>query len=136
MIVPNFCDMAHFNPVNFTEIVNAGMWGISHKARQGTGYGDPEYSGRMKLAKQVGLLWCAYDFATGDPVAANVADFLSYAILQPNDAAMLDFEDNTELEMTADEAYQWIELGEPEARRRVLDLRRQPRPRADRRPGS
>src|SRR6185437_14400647 len=104
MIVPSVADMAHFNSVNFAEIKAAGIVGIIHKARQGIGYGDPMYKRRMAAAKEAGLLWGAYDFATHDDPVANVKDFLNFAALGPNDLACLDFEDNRASNMTGDQA--------------------------------
>lgn len=110
MIVPNGADMAHFNPVNFTDIAAAGIWVVLHKSNQGTHVlPDNMYAKRKPLAKQIGLGWAAYDFATGDPVAQNVAEFLKCAALDADDAAVLDFEDNTQSEMTGEEAYEWLD---------------------------
>lgn len=108
-IIPTVADMAHFNPVNFSQLRAAGFVGVIHKARQGIAIGDPKYAARMAAAKQVGLRWAAYDFATHDDVAANVAAFLKTAALQPDDAAMLDFEDNTHSQMTGDQAWEWLD---------------------------
>lgn len=109
MIVPNIADFNHANSVNFTQLVGSGIWGVILKARQGTGFGDPAYNSRAKMAKSLGLLVGAYDFATGDSPKANVTAFLGYANLGPNDSAWLDFEDNTESEMTADQAYEFMD---------------------------
>ena len=74
MIIPNIADFNHNNnPVNFTEIAAAGIWGVIMKARQGLGFKDPAYAKRYAAAKSVGLLVAAYDFATHDVVADNVA---------------------------------------------------------------
>lgn len=108
-IIPVVADMAHFNPVNFAELKAAGFVGIIHKARQGVGYGDPKYASRMAAAKGSGLLWGAYDFATHDDVAQNVAAFLKTAALDVRDMAVLDFEDNVHSQMTADQAYEWLD---------------------------
>ncbi len=108
-IVPNVADMAHFNPVNFSDIAKAGIWGVIHKARQGIGYGDPMYARRMAAAKGAGLLWGAYDFATGDDPVSNAATFLAYADLGARDLAVLDFEDNTQSQMSAAQAYAFLD---------------------------
>lgn len=108
-IVPMVADLAHFNPVNFAEIKAAGIRGVIHKARQGIGYGDPMYARRMAAAKMAELLWGAYDFATGDDPISNAATFLAYANLGPNDLAVLDFEDNTQSQMSGDRAYAFLE---------------------------
>jgi GH25 family lysozyme M1 (1,4-beta-N-acetylmuramidase) len=108
-IIPLVADMAHFNPVNFTELKDVGFVGIIHKARQGVGVGDPKYAARMAAAKTAGLRWGAYDFATHDDVAANVAAFLATARLEPTDSAWLDFEDNAHSQMTGKQAYEFLD---------------------------
>lgn len=108
-ITPNIIDLNHANPVNFTQIVGAGILAMIHKSRQGLGFGDPLYQRRMAAAKAAGLLWGAYDFATGDPVAQNVDVFLSYSSLDQKDMAFLDFEDNTHSEMSGDQAYEFLD---------------------------
>lgn len=110
-IIPTVADMAHFNSVNFSEIKAAGIVGVIHKARQGIGYGDPIYARRMAAAKDAGLLWGAYDFATHDDPVANVKEFLNYAALGSKDMAVLDFEDNSASNMTGDQAYAFLEEG-------------------------
>jgi len=108
-IIPLVADLAHFNPVNFTTLQDAGFVGIIHKARQGIASGDPKYAARMAAAKHAGLRWGAYDFATHDDVAANVAAFLATARLEPTDSAWLDFEDNTHSQMSGDQAYEFLD---------------------------
>lgn len=109
MITPNVADMAHFNSVNFTEIAFGGIWSVIHKATQGLGIKDQMYARRMAAAKEAGFLWGAYDFATHDDPIANAKTFLAFANLGPNDAAVLDFEDNSASEMTGDQAYAWLD---------------------------
>jgi lysozyme len=108
-IIPLVADMAHFNPVNFTQLKGAGFVGVIHKARQGVAIGDPKYASRMSAAKDAGLRWGAYDFATHDDVASNVAAFLKTASLTANDSAWLDFEDNTASPMSGDQAYEFLD---------------------------
>lgn len=108
-IVPLVADMAHFNPVNFSELKAAGFVGVIHKARQGIAVGDPKYAARMAAAKNASLRWGAYDFATRDDVAANVAAFLASARLEATDSAWLDFEDNAHSQMTGAQAYEFLD---------------------------
>lgn len=108
-IIPNICDTYHGNSINFTEIKAAGIVGTIFKARQGLGYSDPAYAKRRAAAKAMGFLVGAYDFATGDAAYVNALDFLSYAKLAPDDAAILDFENNTVSEMTAVQAYTFLD---------------------------
>lgn len=108
-IVPLVADMAHFNPVNFSDLKGEGFVGVIHKARQGIAVGDPKYVARMAAARDAGLRWGAYDFATHDDVAANVAAFLDYARLDDADSAWLDFEDNAHSQMTDEQAYEFLD---------------------------
>ena len=109
MIIPIVADLYHGNSVNFTQVKAAGLIGIIHKARQGIGYGDPAYTSRMAAWKGLSGLWGAYDFSTGDNVAVNVADFLTFAKLASRDLAALDFEDNSQSEMSADQAHEFLD---------------------------
>jgi lysozyme len=109
-IVPNVADFSHWNPVNFTQIKAAGIIGVVLKATQGTNSRDPVYKSRYAAAKQMGFLVGAYDFATGDPIPQNVASFLDCANLAPEDAAVLDFENDDASQMTGDQAYQFIDM--------------------------
>ena len=108
-IVPVVVDLYHSNSVNFSKLKAAGIWGIIHKARQGIGFGDPAYANRRVMAEQLGFLWGAYDFATGDDVQANVNDFLKTANPGPTTSMWLDFEDNSQSEMSAEQAYQFLD---------------------------
>lgn len=108
-IIPLVADMAHFNPVNFAQLKAAGFVGVIHKARQGIGMGDPMYARRMAAAKDAGLRWGAYNFATGDIPATNATAFLSFANLAAADSAWLDFETNAASEMSGDQAYEYLD---------------------------
>jgi lysozyme len=79
------------------------------KARQGTKIADPLYAKRAAAAEEAGILVGAYDFATGDNVATNVTDYLAYAGLGTKRSAALDFEDNSQSQMSAAQAYEWLD---------------------------
>jgi GH25 family lysozyme M1 (1,4-beta-N-acetylmuramidase) len=108
-IIPTIADIYHGNPVDFGKIAAAGIWGVIHKARQGLRYSDPSYHSRMDAAKAAGLLWAGYDFATGDDVELNVSSFLAFAALSDSDGAWLDFEDNAASQMSADQAWEFLD---------------------------
>ena len=78
-IVPAVVDLYHANSVNFSKLKATGIWGVAHKAREGVGFVDPAYASQRAMAEQLGFLWGAYDFATGDGVQANVNDFFKIA---------------------------------------------------------
>ena len=110
MIIPNGFDLNHQNSLNLTDVTADGtMWAMLHKVSQGTGFRDPAYTKRVAAARELGLLVAGYDFATSDNVAQNVANYLLWANLQNQDAACLDFEDNSHSEMSGDQAYEWID---------------------------
>lgn len=106
MLTPVVADMAHFNPIGWSDIIHSGLWGIIHKATEGPHYHDPKYAARRKLAETSGLLFGAYDFASGDPPVANANDFLSFAgITDSSVLPCLDYESSaTHSQMTAQQA--------------------------------
>ena len=108
MIKPVVADMAHFNPVNFTEIKAAGIVGVIHKATQGVGVTDHQYAARRPVAEAAGLLWGAYSFATGDDPAANAKHFLAVARPDAKTLLCLDFEDNPHSPMSGQQAYDFM----------------------------
>lgn len=109
MLQPVVADMAHFNTVDMTRIAAAGIRGVIHKATQGLGYVDPLYHIRRSEAVAAGLLWGAYNFATGDNVARNVARFLEVARPDATTLMALDFEDNEHSQMSAVQAYEFLD---------------------------
>ena len=54
MLQPRVSDISHHNTV--TDFTTTGLWGIIHKATQGTGYRDPNYVGRRPLVAAAGML--------------------------------------------------------------------------------
>ena len=88
-------DMFHGTTVtSFPDARNAGLVGIIHKASQGAGYTDPRYGERRGPARAAGLLWGAYHFATGDPVDAQIENFMNAAAPDGDTLIALDFEPN------------------------------------------
>lgn len=109
MITPVVADMNHNNPVDFAKIAANGIVGVVHKAIQGLGFTDPAYDDRRAKAQAAGLKWGAYDFATGDKVADNVARF--FAVTKPDAQTLmcLDFEDNTHSQMSGAQAHEFLD---------------------------
>lgn len=94
-VTPRVADISHHNEVDDLEATaKAGIWGIIHKATQGSSYHDPDYPRRRKLANDAGMNWGAYHFNDGSPVESQVRNFIEYA--RPDDGTLmvLDFEDN------------------------------------------
>jgi lysozyme len=119
MLKPVVFDVNHNNRIgrNLSEadamlaLKNDGVVGMIHKAKQGIGYTDPKYKRRRAAAAQAGLMCGAYDFATHDDPVENAKDFLATtgAANDPNLSVWLDFEDNRASQMTAEQAYQFID---------------------------
>ncbi len=87
-------DLSHHNDVgSFQAIAGAGVWGVIHKASQGTTYGDSRYALRRTAALSAGLLWGAYHFNTSDPVKDQVDFFIEHAMPDINTLMVLDYED-------------------------------------------
>lgn len=102
-------DISHHNTVSsFEKVLQAGVFGIIHKATQGTSYVDPTFSANRRKAEQAGLRVGAYHFGTaGDPIAQ--ADHLvSTAGLDT--LLVLDFEGNPQgHDMTLEEAEHFVD---------------------------
>jgi lysozyme len=109
MITPVVADMNHNNAVDFANLAANGIIGVVHKATQGLGFTDPAYDARRAAATAAGLKWGAYDFATGDKVADNVARFFAVAKPDANTLMCLDFEDNTRSQMSGAQAHEFLD---------------------------
>ncbi len=89
-------DLSHNNgSVDFAKIKAAGVLGVIHKATQGISYTDPKYLSRKQQALDVGLMWGAYHFGTGDDGQQQAQYFLKAVNPGPKDLLVLDFEENT-----------------------------------------
>lgn len=65
---------------DFAAAKAAGVELIIHKASEGQSWRDPAYTLRRASARAAGLLWAAYHFGTGAPVAAQVDFFLGQVL--------------------------------------------------------
>jgi lysozyme len=107
-------DFYHLNPVDFGKLA-AASWngvkcvGVIMKCTQGATYADPLYAQRVELALEAGFLVAPYGFNTGEPVAAQVANFLTHAHLNDQMGGWLDFEDNRASQMTLPQALEWMD---------------------------
>jgi lysozyme len=91
-MIPRVVDISHHNMVSdFGLTKEAGIWGLIHKATQGTAYVDPNYETRRKLWDG---LWGAYHFNTGDDVQSQVDWFMLHANPDEKTLMVLDYEDN------------------------------------------
>lgn len=102
-------DLSHFNTVtSFAEIKSAGIVGIIHKATEATNWSDSTYAARKQQALAAGLWWGAYHFGTDADGAAQAEYFLSKVNPDPTDLLALDFEENTQSQMTIAQAEQFV----------------------------
>lgn len=77
---------------SFNKAKAAGIWGIIHKATEGTTYRDKSYSTRRKMVSDAGLLWGAYHFNYGNDYKRQVDNFLAAAEPDEMTAVFLDWE--------------------------------------------
>lgn len=92
---PRVTDISHHNTVtDLRATANAGIWGVIHKATQGTGFRDKTYNTRRALARAAGMLWGAYHFGDNSDPSAQVDNFLSYAKPDASTFLSLDYEDH------------------------------------------
>lgn len=120
-MTPSVIDIYHGNTVNdFAALKAAGIVGVIHKCTQGVGYADPLYASRRKLATDAGLLWGAYAFNTGEPIAAQVNQFLRHAEPDVNTLMALDFEDNPHSQMTLVQARVFLDTAEQSLGRKLV----------------
>ena len=118
---PRVLDLSHHNTVtDWPDIVAAGIWGIIHKASQGTGYADPLFALRRTMATNTGLLWGAYHFGTGEDVNTQVDWFLKCS--QPDDETLLalDYEPNPSSQMSIQQAVDFLHSIEDEMGRKAV----------------
>ncbi len=94
-MITSIIDIFHGNEVDWDAAVAGGITAVIHKATQGLNFTDSQYVGRRAKAKELGLLWGAYHFATGDSVAGQVEHFLAFAKPEDDELIALDFEPNT-----------------------------------------
>jgi len=104
-------DISHHNsPVDFGQVQAAGIFGIIHKASEGTSFVDDQYLSRAREALNCGLLWGAYHFANSNSVQAQVDNFLKVVGVDDETLYALDWEDNGNSTMRLDQAREFVEL--------------------------
>lgn len=107
--IPRAVDLSHHNNVtDFGAVAASGVWGIIHKATQGTAYADPDYAQRRLKAIAAGLLWGAYHFNTGDDIKTQVSWFLGHAKPDSETLLVLDYEDNRLSQMNIQQAVAFL----------------------------
>jgi lysozyme len=108
-MTPRVVDVSHHQPkIDMDKLAAAGIWGVIHKATQGSNYKDPDYVRRRDAAKAAGINWGAYHFNDGSDVASQVKNFIGYAKPDADTLVVLDFEDNPKSNMTMRQAVQFL----------------------------
>lgn len=98
IFTPRVIDIYHgddIKPNGFVEAKKNGIWGVIHKATQGSSIKDKKYKERKKQVLDAGLLWGAYHFNDGSKVEDQVKNFLDMAEPDSHTLLVLDYEDNT-----------------------------------------
>src|SRR4051794_19704377 len=88
-------DISHYNGnVNLAKAKDDGIVGVIQKASQGQSSVDPTYERNRGRARDAGLLWGAYHFATGSDGLKQADHFLNVVGDDPETLLVLDFEPN------------------------------------------
>jgi lysozyme len=88
-------DLYHDNEVSsFRSLRTSGIYGVIHKATQGTKFVDDRYWQRRKQALDVGLMWGAYHFGVARNGKQQADHFLDVVSPDLTDLIVLDFEPN------------------------------------------
>lgn len=103
----------------FVAAANAGIWGVIHKASQGVSIRDRRYASRRPAAIQAGLLWGAYHFNSGNPVAKQVDWFMQCADPDESTLMVLDYEDNKHSQMRPEAMVEFLHIIEEKLGRKA-----------------
>ena len=87
-------DPRHPEVIDFHPTHAFGIRGVIHKASEGVYSVDRCYAVRRPAAREAGMLWGAYHFCSGDPVAAQVDAFMKAADPDERTCMVLDYEQN------------------------------------------
>jgi lysozyme len=88
-------DISHHNGnVDLKKAAADGVIGVIQKATQDQSIVDPTYKTNRKKARDAGLLWGAYHFATGSDGLKQAQHFLDTVEDDPGTLLVLDFEAN------------------------------------------
>jgi lysozyme len=109
-MINTIIDTYHGNSINMQAVKDGGIIAIIHKATQGQHFRDKTYHNRRQQAKDLGLLWGAYHFSTGEPVDEQVENFLSYAKPEDDELISLDWEPSDGPDMSLDGARKFVQM--------------------------
>lgn len=89
-------DLSHHNviPDSLHDLRAAGVWGVIHKATEGTSFKDSKLDARYHLTKDAGLLWGAYHFLRPGDMAKQAQFFVETMLPYTDDKTLFacDFE--------------------------------------------
>src|SRR5262249_28115093 len=109
-INPMVVDLSHYDPAqDYAAVKASGIVGVIYKATQGQSWTDNTYISQQHAAKAAGLKWAAYHFADSSNVQGQIDNFMRFAAPDPDEAFVLDWEDNGGNKMSRSQAEQWIE---------------------------
>jgi len=109
-MINTIIDIYHQNSIDFQKTFDGGITAIVHKATQGASFQDSKYKARRDQAKQLGFLWGAYHFSTGESVTDQVENFLSFAKPLDDELIALDWEPSDGPDMTLDQARNFVQM--------------------------
>ncbi|SEK02541.1 glycoside hydrolase family 25 protein [Paraburkholderia diazotrophica] len=108
-------DLHHDRPFDAAKAKADGIAAVIHKASEGATFKDDQYKTRREAARKAGLLWGAYHFSSGRPVADQVRNFLeavewgAAGVDNTGTLLCLDFEPSTSgPDMTLDQAHEFV----------------------------
>lgn len=106
-IKPRVIDVSHYNIIRTMQgAVDLGIWGVIHKATEGSSIVDSKLHARKFLTDEAGLLWGTYHFIRPGNIERQVIHYLNTIALNKSDLMVLDWEDNN---VSASAARQWLE---------------------------
>ena len=109
-MINTIIDIYHGNSIDFQKTFDGGIIAIVHKATQGASFQDSTYKSRRDKAKQLGFLWGAYHFSTGETVADQVENFLSFTKPSDDELIALDWEPSDGPDMNLDQVRSFVQM--------------------------
>lgn len=81
MLKPGFIDLSHHNvvPESFAELQSAGIFGVVHKATEGTSFIDDKIDARYWMANDAMLCWGVYHYMHHGNISQQVDHFMTVA---------------------------------------------------------
>jgi lysozyme len=113
-------DLSHYDPAyDYSAVKAAGIVGVIFKATQGQSWTDDTYVQQQHAAKAEALKWAGYHFADSSSVQGQIDNFMRFCCPDPDEAFVLDWEDNGGNKMSLSNVEKWIDgvesrLGRPE----------------------